>query len=66
MTGISGAMIGQFYCKANVLERLILLAGGLCLIDPQTLTDIIGIAILAAVFALQYFRTKKHKNPENA
>lgn len=66
MTGISGAMIGQFYCKANVLERLILLAGGLCLIDPQTLTDIIGVAILAAVFALQYFRTKKHKNPENA
>lgn len=66
MTGISGAMIGQFYCKANVLERLILLAGGLCLIDPQTLTDIIGIAIFAAVFALQYFRTKKHKNPENA
>ncbi len=66
MTGISGAMIGQFYCKANVLERLILLAGGLCLIDPQTLTDIIGIAILAAVFALQYFWTKKHKNPENA
>lgn len=66
MTGISGAMIGQFYCKANVLERLILLAGGLCLIDPQTLTDIIGIAILAAVFALRYFRTKKHKNPENA
>lgn len=66
MTGISGAMIGQFYCKANILERLILLAGGLCLIDPQTLTDIIGIAILAAVFALQYFRTKKHKNPENA
>ena len=65
MTGISGAMIGQFYCKANVIERIILLAGGLCLIDPQTLTDIIGIAILAAVFALQYFRTKKHKNPEN-
>ena len=61
MTGISGAMIGQFYCKANVLERLVLLAGGLCLIDPQTLTDIIGIAILAAVFALQYFRTKKQK-----
>lgn len=64
MTGISGAMIGQFYCKANVLERLLLLAGGLCLIDPHTLTDIIGIAILVGVFALQYFRSKKAKAAE--
>ncbi len=64
MAGISGAMIGQFYCKANVLERLLLLAGGLCLIDPHTLTDIIGIAILVGVFALQYFRSKKAKAAE--
>lgn len=64
MTGISGAMIGQFYCRANILERLLLLAGGLCLIDPHTLTDIIGVAILAGVFALQYFRTKKAKAAE--
>lgn len=64
MTGISGAMIGQFYTKANPLERLILLAGGLCLIDPHTLTDIIGIAILAGIFALQYFRAKKAKAAE--
>ena len=64
MTGISGAMIGQFYCKANVFERLLLLAGGLCLIDPHTLTDIIGVAILAGVFALQYFRSKKAKAAE--
>ena len=64
MTGISGATIGQFYCKANVFERLLLLAGGLCLIDPHTLTDIIGVAILAGVFALQYFRSKKAKAAE--
>lgn len=64
MTGISGAMIGQFYCRANILERLLLVAGGLCLIDPHTLTDIIGVAILAGVFALQYFRTKKAKAAE--
>lgn len=64
MTGISGAMIGQFYCRANILERLLLVAGGLCLIDPHTLTDIIGVAILVGVFAIQYFRTKKAKAAE--
>lgn len=61
MTGISGAMIGQFYTKANAIERLALLAGGLCLIDPHTLTDVAGVAILAAVFTLQYFRIRRHK-----
>ena len=61
MTGISGAMIGQFYTRANAIERLALLAGGLCLIDPHTLTDVAGVAILAAVFTLQYFRIRRHK-----
>lgn len=61
MTGISGAMIGQFYTKANAIERLALLAGGLCLIDPHVLTDIVGVAILAAVFTLQCFRIRRHK-----
>ena len=61
MVGVSGAMIGQLYCKANILERLLLLAGGLCLIDPTILTDIIGVVVLGGVFAMQYFRSKKSK-----
>ena len=61
MVGVSGAMIGQLYCKANILERLLLMAGGLCLIDPTILTDLIGIAVLGGVFAMQYFRSKKSK-----
>ncbi len=61
MVGVSGAMIGQLYCKANILERLLLMAGGLCLIDPTILTDLIGIVVLGGVFAMQYFRSKKSK-----
>lgn len=59
MLGVSAAMIGQFVDKANWLERLILLAGGLCLIDPGLLTDCVGIAILAAVGVFQYVRKQK-------
>lgn len=66
MTAVSGAMIGQFYCRANILERLILAGGGLCLIDPNGMTDMIGLAILAAVFAEQFFRSKKAKENETA
>ena len=61
MIGISGAMIGQFYTRANVFERLILAAGGLCLIDPHGLTDLIGVALLVGVGVMQWFRSKKEK-----
>ena len=61
MIGISGAIIGQFYTRANVFERLILAAGGLCLIDPHGLTDLIGVALLVGVGVMQWFRSKKEK-----
>lgn len=59
MIGVSAAMIGQFVTRANWLERLLLLAGGLCLIDPGSYTDLVGVAVLAAVGAFQYMRKKK-------
>ena len=49
MVGVSAAMIGQFVTKAWWIERALLLAGGLLLIDPAGITDIAGIGILAAV-----------------
>ena len=58
MCGISAAMIGQFVTRAKWYERLILFAGGICLIDPGALTDFIGIGTLLAVGAVQYMRKK--------
>ena len=54
MVGVSAAMIGQFVTKAWWIERALLLAGGLLLIDPAGITD-----ILAAVAVFQYLRKKK-------
>ena len=59
MVGISAAMIGQFVTRAWWIERIILFAGGLCLIDPGLMTDVIGVGVLAAVGVFQYFRKKK-------
>ena len=58
MVGISAAMIGQFYTRAKWYERIILFAGGLCLIDPAVYTDLIGVGTLLAVGAVQYMRKK--------
>ena len=60
MTGVSAGMIGYMADKTNLLERLLLLAGGLLLIDPRLATDAVGIGILAFVLFLQLMRKKKN------
>lgn len=59
MVGVSAAMIGFFITKTSWLERLLLLGGGLALIDPGTVTDLVGTAVLLSVAAFQYMRKKK-------
>ena len=59
MIGVSAAMIGQFVTRAWWIERIVLFAGGLLLIDPSGFTDIVGVAVLVAVGAFQYFRKKR-------
>ena len=61
MIGISSAMEGYFMTHANKIERALLLIGGLMLIDPGAITDIIGIAILAIVFIYQWKKSKRLK-----
>jgi TRAP transporter 4TM/12TM fusion protein len=55
---LAGGMIGWFLRDTNVYERLFLLAGAFLLIKPGSTTDIIGIALLAAVIFSQKSRKK--------
>jgi TRAP-type uncharacterized transport system fused permease subunit len=50
MFAISAALEGYMTTKLNIVFRLALAAAGLMLIYPGTVTDVIGIAITAAVF----------------
>jgi TRAP-type uncharacterized transport system fused permease subunit len=59
MTGVGVAMIGFGFAKMSWWERILFAAGGLMLIDPGTLTDIIGLAILTLGFLWQWRRRKK-------
>ena len=47
--------------ELNVLERVLTIAGGLCLIVPGTLTDAIGLALIALGVVLQIVLSKKQK-----
>jgi len=65
MIAIGAGMIGFWYRKCNWIERLFALATGLLLIYPETITDIIGLVMFTAIFALQWFtREKENDNKE--
>ena len=56
---VATALNGHLYCKVPVVLRLVLIAGGLCMMIPGLLTDVIGLVVLAAVVVYQYTHGKK-------
>ena len=59
--GVAAALNGFLYRPMNVLVRILFVAGGLLMMDPTTITDIIGIVLFAAAFAWQYTTAKRGK-----
>ena len=59
--GVSAGLEGYVFRKTNIIERIILIGGGLLLIYPGTLTDIIGIVAVLGVGVLQYITKKRAK-----
>ena len=59
MWGASMAMIGFCQNLLNLPQRLMFLVGGICMIIPGTLTDAIGIGLIAVAYLWQ--RTNKIK-----
>ena len=58
---VASGMEGYHSVKLPWWQRIIILAGGMLLIVPETITDIIGVALVAAVIALQIIAGRKHK-----
>ena len=58
--GVATCLNGHLYKKIPVVLRIAILAGGLCLMYPGTLTDVIGIAAVAAVVVFQKLSAKRH------
>ena len=56
---VATALNGHLYCKVPAVLRLVLIAGGLCMMIPGLLTDVIGLVVLVAVVVYQYTHAKK-------
>jgi TRAP transporter 4TM/12TM fusion protein len=54
MTAIGAAMIGFFVAPMSWLERTLFVAGGLMLVDPGTVSDLIGLGLLGVCVTNQY------------
>jgi TRAP transporter 4TM/12TM fusion protein len=61
MFGLGVAMIGFCLAPMNWFERIWFAVGGLMLIDPGALTDVIGVVMLAVGLAIQYRKARMVK-----
>lgn len=59
--GVAAALEGYMLAEMNVFVRIIMAVGGLLLIVPGTVTDITGLVLIAAGYAIQYAKSKKGK-----
>ncbi|MEG0813455.1 MAG: TRAP transporter permease [Clostridium sp.] len=59
--GVAAGLEGFMFVRMPVWQRLLSIIGGLMLIDPGTLTDLIGIAVVGAIIIIQKTAQKKEK-----
>ena len=56
---IGMAVVGYWQQKLNPLQRILAAAGGLCMVVPGVVTDLIGALICAGVVVWQYADKKR-------
>ena len=59
--GIAAALNGHLYKKLSWVFRILLAVGGLGMMIPGTLTDVVGLALVAVVVVVQYLSAKREK-----
>ena len=57
--GVAAALNGYLYKPMNPLFRVLIAAGGLCMMIPGELTDVIGVVVVVGVVVLQRMSAKK-------
>ena len=64
MIGIGAAVEGWYWTRAVWWERVILFAGGILLVDPGTVTDLVGILLIILITMVQYPKWRASKKNE--
>ena len=59
--GVSSGIRGYAFRNMTVIERILIIIGGLLLIYPETITDVIGFLTVASIIGIQ-LKTQKKNN----
>ncbi len=57
--GVAAALNGYLYRPMNPLFRILIAAGGLCMMIPGNLTDVVGVVVVVGVVIFQRANAKK-------
>ncbi len=58
MVGVAAGLSGYLLTDMNIIERILTIGGGLALIIPGTLTDFIGLGVIALGVVMQVLRRR--------
>jgi TRAP-type uncharacterized transport system fused permease subunit len=62
IVALAGGLQNWFILKTNFVERWVLIASGVALTYPSTMSDMAGFAGLASVIVVQWLRQAKLKS----
>ncbi|MBQ2454430.1 MAG: TRAP transporter large permease subunit, partial [Lachnospiraceae bacterium] len=62
VAGVAAALEGYLFTDMSIVDRLMLIAGGLLMIFPGTTTDTVGLVLIAAAVVLQKLRVSKARS----
>ena len=62
LVGIGAGFIGYLNGPVPMVMRLVSLAGGLCLVHPGTVTDLIGVGLIALVVVTNHMANRDKKS----
>ena len=57
--GVAAALNGYLFRRMNILVRILFAAGGLLMMDPSNITDVIGIVVFAAALLWQLMASRR-------
>ncbi|MCL2588434.1 MAG: TRAP transporter permease [Oscillospiraceae bacterium] len=59
IVGVAAGLSGYLACRLHMYERVLLIGGGILLINPNLVTDLIGAVIVIGLYFFQRIRNRK-------
>ncbi|MBQ9388817.1 MAG: TRAP transporter permease, partial [Synergistaceae bacterium] len=54
--GVAASLNGYLFCPMNIIMRVIICAGGLSMLVPGIVSDLVGLMLVGFVFTVQYMK----------